>query len=56
MFGKALEIMLVTCMDSHIYQFENIIRIQQGGPIGLKLTGKIADRLMIDWDKENKPN
>ena len=53
MFGKALEVMLVTCMDNHIYQFENKIRIQShGGPIGLKLTGEIADCLMIDWDKK----
>ena len=45
--------MLVTCMTNHIYQFENKYRIQkQGGPIGLKLTGEIADCIMIDWDKE----
>ena len=53
LFGKALEIMLVTCMTNHIYQFENKYRIQkQGGPISLKLTGEIADCIMIDWDKE----
>ena len=51
MFGKALELMLITCMDNHFYQFENKVRLQQkGGPIGLKLTGEIADCLMIDWD------
>ena len=53
MFGKALEIMIVLCMDNHVYQFENQIRIQkESGPIGLKLTGEIADCLMIDWDKK----
>jgi hypothetical protein len=53
MFGKALEIMLITCMDNHVYQFDNKIRIQkQGSPIGLKLTGEIADCLMIDWDRK----
>ena len=32
--------------------FTNKVRIQkQGGPIGLKLTGEIADCIMIDWDK-----
>ena len=32
---------------------ENKVRIQKhGGPIGLKLTGEIADCLMIDWDKQ----
>ena len=53
MFGKALEIMLITCMDNHAYQFNNKVRIQnKGGPIGLKLTGEIADCVMIDWDKK----
>ena len=36
LFGKALEMMLILCMDNHVYQFENQFRIQkQGGPIGL---------------------
>ena len=40
-------------MDNHIYQFENKVRLQnKGGPIGLRLTGEIADCLMIDWDKK----
>ena len=53
MCGKALETMLITCMNHHLYQFENTIRIQkEGGPIGLKLTGEIADCLMLDWDKK----
>ena len=53
LFGKALEIMIITCMNNHVYQFENQFRIQkQGGPIGLKLTGEIADCIMIDWDKK----
>ena len=53
LFGKALEIMLVTCMDNHVYQFDNQIRVQnKGGPIGLKLTGEIFDCIMIDWDKK----
>ena len=52
MFGKALEIMLRKCMDNHLYLFENKVRLQtKGGPIGLKLTGEIADCVMIDWDK-----
>ena len=40
-------------MDNHAYQFDNKVRIQnKGGPIGLKLTGEIADCVMIDWDKK----
>ena len=27
MFGKALEIMLITCVDNHLYQFENKVRV-----------------------------
>ena len=53
MFGKALEMMLRLCMENHLYQFENKVRIQKkGGPIGLKLTGEIADCIMLDWDKK----
>ena len=52
MFGKALEMMLIICMDNHCYQFNGQVRVQsKGGPIGLKLTGEIADCVMIDWDK-----
>ena len=55
MFGKSLEIMLVAAMTNHVYLFNNKIRKQsQGGPIGLKLTGEIADCVMIDWDKKLK--
>ena len=53
MFGKALEMMIVLCMDNHVYQFGDVVRVQkEGGPIGLKLTGEVADCLMIDWDKK----
>ena len=40
-------------MNNHIYQFKNQTRVQsKGGHIGLKLTGEIADCLMIHWDKQ----
>ena len=40
-------------MDNHLYQFNGQGRIQsKGGSIGLKLTGEIADCMMIDWDKK----
>ena len=36
-----------------MYQFDDKIRVQnEGGLIDLKLTGEIADCLMIDWDKK----
>ena len=53
MFGKALEIMLITALKNHIYQFGNKVRLQnKGGPIGLKLTGEIAECIMKQWDKK----
>ena len=48
-FGKALEMMLRVCMDNHLYQFETKSEFKRrGGPIGLKLTGEIADCTMLD--------
>ena len=53
MLGKVLEIMTIVSMKNHVYKFGGRIRIQsQGGPIGLGLTGDVADRAMIDWDKK----
>ena len=40
-------------MNNHVYKFNNKLRIQsRGGPIGLGLTGEIADCFMIKWDKQ----
>ena len=40
-------------MTNHVYQFNNIIRKQStGGPIGLDLTGDLAQVFMSWWDKE----
>ena len=53
MIGKMIEIMAVVGMENHVYKFENIIRKQKsGGPIGLSLTGDIADCYLIGWDKK----
>ena len=53
MIGKAMEILIVSCMKNHVYRFGNEIRIQSdGGPIGLALTGEIADCFMMKWDKK----
>ena len=52
MIGKAMEMLVVSCMKKHVYKFDNKIRLQSdGGPIGLGLTGEIADCLMVKWDK-----
>ena len=53
MFGKSVEILIRTAMANHVYRFENKIRKQsEGGPIGLGLTGEVADWVMIDWEKK----
>ena len=53
LFGKALELMLIVALKNHVYKFGNRTRVQnEGGPIGLKLTGEIADCIMIQWDKK----
>ena len=45
--------MIVATLENHVYRFGNDIRRQaDGGPIGLALTGEIADCYMINWDKE----
>ena len=45
--------MALAGMENHVYKFENIIRKQKsGGPIGLSLTGDIADCYLIGWDKK----
>ena len=44
MFSKSVEIMILAGMENHVYTFGNEIKKQKdGGPIGLSLTGEIAD-------------
>ena len=53
MLGKALEILIITCMKNHVYRFDNQLRVQaNGGPIGLALTGEVAECYMMNWDKK----
>ena len=53
MFGNAIELMVRIGMENHIYRFNNKIRIQKcGGPIGLALTGEVADCYMLNWDQK----
>ena len=53
MLAKSIEIMIIITLENHVYKFGNEIRRQrEGGPIGLSLTGEIADCYMIHWDKQ----
>ena len=52
MLSKSVEIMIITSLENHVYKFGNEIRRQkEGWPIGLALTGEIAECYMINWDK-----
>ena len=43
--------MIKTGLENHVYRFHNKLRIQKtGGPIGLALTGEVADCYMLKWD------
>ena len=51
MLAKSAEIMIIASLESHVYKFGNELRRQtKGGPIGLALTGEIADCFMLRWD------
>ena len=53
MLREALRVVLTVIMKNHVFTFNNEIRKQtKGGPIGLKLTGVLAQIFMIWWDKE----
>ena len=53
MLSKSVEIMIIAGMENHVYKFENELKKQvEGGPIGLALTGEVADCYLIGWDKK----
>ena len=55
MISIALEIVIKFIMNNHIYKINGICKRQtKGGPIGLELTGDIAQIYMVWWDKELK--
>ena len=53
MMREALRVALITILKNHTYQFNEKIRKQQeGGPIGLDLTGTVAKIYMKWWDRQ----
>ena len=53
MFTEAMKIVLLFIMQNHMYTFDNKIKLQsRGGPIGLELTGVLAQLLMVWWDRQ----
>ena len=55
MLAEALRISILFVMQNHVYKCDGVIRKQSsGGPIGLELTGDLAQVLMIWFDEELK--
>ena len=53
LFGIALERLILVSMKNHIYQFDNVTRLQmKGAATGLDETGEVADVYMLWWDNE----
>ena len=52
---EGIKIIITFIMKHHMYQFNNEIRLQnQGGAIGVQLTGVLATVFMVWWDKQLK--
>ena len=53
MFVEAIRIVLKILLETHAYEFADVIKRQRkGGPIGMELTGVVAQIFMVWWDKE----
>ena len=48
-----MELAVVTCMENHVYQHESrFYKQEKGMPIGLRLSGVVAELRMCDWLEE----
>ncbi len=55
MLIEGLRVALKWVMHNHVYVFDGVTRRQRnGGPIGLQLTGDIAQVFMLWWDRQMK--
>ena len=53
MLTEAMRVVLLFIMQNHIYIFDDEIKLQsRGGPIGLQLTGVLAQLFMVWWDRQ----
>ena len=53
MIARSMEIAVDTIMSNHLYQFDGKVYMQNdGGPIGLEMTGVLARLVMLWWDRE----
>ena len=55
MMVEAVRVVLKVLMETHTYEFANVIRRQRkGGAIGMEITGVVAQIFMVWWDREFK--
>jgi len=55
MLVEALKVVLLFIMKNHVYTFNgSVYRQMKGGPIGLELTGVLAQIFMVWWDRRLK--
>ena len=53
LLSEAMKVVLLFIMENHMYTFNNKIRLQsRGSPIGLELTGVLAQLFMVWWDRQ----
>ena len=53
MIVEAMRIVLKELLETHAYEFAGELRRQRkGGPIGMELTGVVAQIFMVWWDKQ----
>ena len=53
MFVEAMRVVLKALLETHVYEFAGEMRRQtKGGPIGMELTGVIAQIFMVWWDRQ----
>ena len=53
MLTEAMRTVLKVLLETHTYEFAGTIRRQtRGGPIGMEITGVIAQVFMVWWDRE----
>ena len=49
--AKMVQIAVITMMNTHLYEFNGVVFLQQaGGPIGLRATCAVARIVMNYWD------
>ena len=55
MVVEALRIVMKVLLTTHTYEFAEEIRVQKkGGPIGMELTGVVAQVFLVWWDRKLK--